>query len=689
MANLIRNDIVLEGTLEGIEEFKKKYGPIQTDVILYNTEKRDTLKQLVMDKTVIKIRVANASLSNRREHFTSIKDMEVICVAEVLRETGDFKNVLLYPEAEPILCMRQRSGDAMGTYRIQEGKGNSKDVGMELRKVIRRLNPGSDAKFRAEVKSYLEECSEQVPVNTNDKLVFCNNGIFDFAARDRGDDPFTAYDSPDFDAKYGNVVTLRKMTTNYNPLNSFTMDTPIDAGDGYEPWTLRYHLASPYENEVSAKLFLEICQFAIRGISGGMGWWFMNAADGTTGSAVGGGGKTGQAMLIVNLLGEKYVMHTGVDKLCANENYSLGELPDKMAIVSYECDASTKPISNCSIYKSLTRCENIPVRQIYQRPMTIPFRGLVLQCINGVPRFMDKSDSLYRCVGVLRFDKEFSKNGKERKYINNDYLHRKEVLECFLKYLLDMPCLDKYTPEYIEAIECNKQFMREASSPVFQFMSEIEEELESDFVPMDMLWDMFKVWEKRNKIHYEQEKQQFKKEVDQWLRGSETWENPTKRVNRLKAAAQEPLLKEFYLPECDREVGGWIESTIKENWAKGGNGTFSFAKEKLGKTYSSGIQRRDTAKTRPRYQMRELMGKPDYKKYRNFCIYMLLHQLGDQVYTFSLDDLLLGKAGLEDIIPYDTWVAEGKKCYDELSGLTFSTEPQSSTYPDAGVPPVA
>lgn len=60
----------------------------------------------------------------------------------------------------------------------------------------------------------------------------------------------------------------------------------------------------------------------------------------------------------------------------------------------------------------------------------------MVQCLNEMPRIKDKSDSFYRRQLFIPFTKCFT--GAERKYIKQDYLKRKDVLEYVLWKVLNM-----------------------------------------------------------------------------------------------------------------------------------------------------------------------------------------------------------------------------------------------------------
>ena len=105
----------------------------------------------------------------------------------------------------------------------------------------------------------------------------------------------------------------------------------------------------------------------------------------------------------------------------------------------------------------------------FKDPRSVLFNGFMVQCVNELPKLRDKSESLYRRLLVIPFEKRFE--GRERKYIKDDYLKRKDVLEYVLYKLLA-------TTDYYEldvpqtCIDMLEEFKLE-NDPVRQFAEEV------------------------------------------------------------------------------------------------------------------------------------------------------------------------------------------------------------------------
>ena len=112
----------------------------------------------------------------------------------------------------------------------------------------------------------------------------------------------------------------------------------------------------------------------------------------------------------------------------------LEPLTHATAVIVDENDVGTY-IDKAAILKAIVTHDVIQINRKYMNPIAYRFFGLVVQCINELPRIKDKSDSFYRRMLMVPMPKCFT--GHERKYIKQEYLHRPDVLEYVLKLVLE------------------------------------------------------------------------------------------------------------------------------------------------------------------------------------------------------------------------------------------------------------
>lgn len=118
----------------------------------------------------------------------------------------------------------------------------------------------------------------------------------------------------------------------------------------------------------------------------------------------------------------------------------------------------------------------------------------MIQCVNELPKLRDKSESMYRRLLVIPFDKRFQ--GCERKYIKDDYLNRQDVLEYVLYRVLAET--DYYELAEPDACSALLDDFRVANDPLRQFADEIFLAASWHLLPCKFLYDLYRHWFQRN-----------------------------------------------------------------------------------------------------------------------------------------------------------------------------------------------
>ena len=107
------------------------------------------------------------------------------------------------------------------------------------------------------------------------------------------------------------------------------------------------------------------------------------------------------------------------------KDFMLEPLVGVSAIIVDENDVGTH-IDKADNLKSVITRDAIQINRKFKSPISLRFKGFMVQCLNEMPRVKDKSDSFYRRQLFIPFTKCFT--DVERKYIKKDYLHSTEVL---------------------------------------------------------------------------------------------------------------------------------------------------------------------------------------------------------------------------------------------------------------------
>ena len=144
--------------------------------------------------------------------------------------------------------------------------------------------------------------------------------------------------------------------------------------------------------------------------------------------------------------------------------------------------------------KSIITGDPFQMNRKNRDPRDVLFNGFMVQCVNEIPRVRDKSESMLRRLLVIPFKKRFQ--GKERKYIKDDYLHRKDVLEYVLYHVLAET--NYYELDEPEAcLELLDEF-RLTNDPVRQFLDDILSRAAWDVLPWQFVFDLYRHWFIRN-----------------------------------------------------------------------------------------------------------------------------------------------------------------------------------------------
>ena len=138
-------------------------------------------------------------------------------------------------------------------------------------------------------------------------------------------------------------------------------------------------------------------------------------------------------------------------------------------------------------FKSVLTGETILVNPKGIAPFSAMFNCFVVQSMNGLPRFGDKSDALLRRIRVVEFNKQYPDTPEGRK-IKQEYIKDKRLLEWCLKQALE---LDFDILEDTEESKRNIYDIKLDNDPVVYFVENYFGEITSDRIPVVFLFKYF------------------------------------------------------------------------------------------------------------------------------------------------------------------------------------------------------
>lgn len=437
--------------------------------------------------------------------------LENISIAELILAFYSVKRITWTnsdKESNNLLCIYQTDGENSGLYVPHKNA---------FANLIRQFQYCISDKDVKEIMSILSDMAPLCSVTRDKDLIAVNNGIFDYKNKKL----------LDFAPKY---VFTAKSKVNYNPqAYNVVIHNQVDGSD----WDVETWFNSLSDNPEIRELLWQVTGAVIRPH---VPWNKVVCLY----SEIGNNGKGTLCELLRQLCGN----HVALSFEQFNKDFLLEQLIGASAIIGDENNTYTE-LKSSEILKCVITGDSFTLNGKYKMPVTFRFRGLMVECVNSLPKFSDKSESLTRRLLMIPFEKCFT--GRERTYIKSDYLKRQDVLEYVLHKVLNTSYYSFQEPKACrELLEEYKQF----NDPVSQFLTEMLPELVWDLVPFCFLYDLYKEWMKRNNPASPiQGKKTFIKDVKHLMANNNNWRILSKNPHPTGSLMDkpEPLIAEYGL----------------------------------------------------------------------------------------------------------------------------------------------
>ncbi|MCC0643525.1 phage/plasmid primase, P4 family [Clostridioides sp. ZZV14-6150] len=460
---------------------------------------------------------ANASLNDKypnqkapAERYRILKKLENTQIAMIITKVYRACRICwlgFHDDGNYTIGLYQEAGDNRGIYDTREDA---------LEEIIRKYNFTIDTKGIQEVTKALENITQKRTRCNKKHLIPVNNGIFDYKNKIL----------MDFDPEY---VFTTKSHVDYipNPTN------PVIIMPDGEPWDVESWMQSLSDDPEVVELLWQVVGSIIRPT---IRW---NKAV-LLYSVVGNNGKGTLCEFMRNLC--RSGAFTSIPIRDFGKEFMLKPLMYSSAVIVDENDTETF-LSSADAFKAAIIHDVIRINIKMKEPKDIRFEGMMVQCVNEIPKFQDKSESLYRRLLPIPMSKSFK--GIERKYIKKDYLGRNDVLVYALHKVLNM---DYY--ELSEPSACTELLdeVKHYNDPVRQFLDESLSEFSWDLIPYDFLYMFYLGWFTSSVPSGKAiAKTGFIKEVKQLLEdGYPDWDVTINQVSpRGKVDFPEPLILKF------------------------------------------------------------------------------------------------------------------------------------------------
>lgn len=335
----------------------------------------------------------------------------------------------------------------------------------DLMTVVADYTSASDRDIRG-ICTVMQNTCAPATTNQNPQLVNFKNGILD---RDEGRlIPHT----PD-------IIFTSMNAVNYNP-NAENVHFTDSAG---EDWDVESWIAGLADDPSVVNVIWEIIGACMRpGVRWNKTPWLY--------STVGANGKGTLCELIRAIIGADNTASLSVDDF--GHNFMVANILNTTCVVTDENPVGTV-IDKVSTYKAAVTGDVFTIDRKYESPMSCTYNGIILQCMNSMPQVRDRSGSFYRRQLFVPMEKNFA--GIDKPEIKSQFIHDDRVCEYVAKRVMDMQFDSFSSParceEALEEYKVNNDVARE-------FIYEVLPQLPWDFIPYNLIYDIYRKWADRN-----------------------------------------------------------------------------------------------------------------------------------------------------------------------------------------------
>lgn len=375
-------------------------------------------------------------------------------------KTGDRSSAADDPDKAMVAFYIDDPNDPdFGTYAVDDGC---------MRKRIRKYNYQISEYDEKETLRAFRDIATVKYVTTDRDLIPVNNGVFHYGRKE-----LLEYDP--------GVVFLAKSHVDYvENAQNVVIHNDVDGTD----WDVDTWMSELSDDPEIGDFLWQVVGAIVRPfVRWNLSIWLY--------SEKGNNGKGTFCELLRNLLGNG--TYTSMPLADFASDAQLERIVGTNAVITDENDVG-KYTSSARNFKAAVTHDVMTFNRKYKTSISYRFHGLVIECFNDNPRVGDMSDSFFRRVVVTPMTKCFT--GQERKYIKDDYLARKEVLE----YVLFKVLHDTNFYEFDVPAECDSALaeMKVSNDPIRQFFAELEEEALWDLLPWKFIQDLFCRWYRKN-----------------------------------------------------------------------------------------------------------------------------------------------------------------------------------------------
>ena len=312
-----------------------------------------------------------------------------------------------------------------------------------------------------EIKHFLtnDDGALEVERTQDQNLIVCNNGVYDRELKELL--PFSS-----------DWVFVNKIATDYVP------NAPEPA---YADWSFSEWIEELSDGDDKKKLLLhQMFHSAINSNYVSEVAFFLYSKQGRT-------SKGTLQELLRGLVGTRNTSNLKIKEF--ENDFKLSTVYGKSLVLGD--DNNPKDFNETSEnFKSVITGDGVLLNGKFERPFNTKLTPLIIQSMNGIPRFADTTDGLVRRLRIIEFKKSYKAEDNNRK-VKDVYVKDKQLHEYILAKVIDMQFDD--VVETDESKELVKGVVLD-NDPIAAFYEDVVSTLKSERLPTKFLFLLFKAW---------------------------------------------------------------------------------------------------------------------------------------------------------------------------------------------------
>ncbi|MBN6092372.1 DNA primase family protein [Staphylococcus saprophyticus] len=189
--------------------------------------------------------------------------------------------------------------------------------------------------------------------------------------------------------------------------------------------------------------------------------------------------------MLINLIGKRNIAALKVNEF--DQRFKLSLLEGKTAVIGDDVPVGVY-IDDGSNFKSVITGDYVLIEFKNQQPYSVQFRCTVIQSSNGMPRFKDKTDAVFKRFVIVPFNANF-KGVNENRKIKDEYIKDPQVLEYILNKAINMDF------EKFDIPDISKRMLDEYKqdiNPIYDFKINVFDNWRLRIVPKYIVYGFYK-----------------------------------------------------------------------------------------------------------------------------------------------------------------------------------------------------